>query len=39
MNIADLGKILKSGWGTYPPENIILHMLEEYGFKTPKKTE
>jgi hypothetical protein len=37
MNIAELGTILKSGWGAYPSENVIHYIKEEFDFETPKK--
>ncbi|MCH2546489.1 MAG: hypothetical protein MK052_02610 [Alphaproteobacteria bacterium] len=35
MNIRDYGEILHSGWGDYPSEEDITHMLDMHQYTTP----
>ncbi|GEM_PF-1989303 len=36
MNIRDYGEILESGWGEYPPEDMVIYMQQTYGVITPE---
>ena len=33
LDVADYGRILCSGWGEYPPQDVKVKMNEEYGAK------
>ena len=35
MNIREFGQVLRTGWGKYPPQEVIDFMKDTYGFDTP----
>lgn len=35
FDVRDYGTILESDWGSYPPEDVVRFMQDEYGFQTP----
>lgn len=37
MNIRDYGEIVESGWGEYPPEDVIDRMKKQFGVITPPR--
>ena len=37
LDIRDYGEILESDWGSYPAEDVVGFMKDEYGFDTPEE--
>lgn len=39
MDISEFGTILESGWGVYPPADVVSYMRDTYDFITPEDTD
>ncbi|MDX1974363.1 MAG: hypothetical protein SFT92_01675 [Rickettsiales bacterium] len=35
LHVREYGHIIESGWGNYPPADVVGFMIDEYEFETP----